>query len=422
MPFLHAAREMAKDYPTVNVMVVYLPFLRNVGELKTKPAQHAIARLREIGIVPDFLVTRNEIPIDKPRIEGLARRSFVDPENIIDDPDMDNIYALPLMFEERQFAVKILSKFGKGSAAKGDLKKWKAYINNLEKPKKSVKIALVGKYVKHGSHDHKDVYVSVLEALKHGGAENKVKVEVEAISSEELQGIPKLKINERLKGFDGIVIPQGWGSRGYPGKINAIEYARVNKIPYLGLCFGMQMAVIEFARNVLKLKDANSQEIDKKTKHPVIHIMPEQVEYLAKGQYGGTIRLGAWPCVAKSGSKLEEIYGEVDGKAWGEVRPGATRGKILKQVQDDGVGVRDDGGVVVWERHRHRYEFNNEYREKFESKGMKISGLSPDGELVEAIEIKDHPFFVGTQYHPEYLSRPLSPHPLFVEFIKAAKK
>jgi CTP synthase len=237
----------------------------------------------------------------------------------------------------------------------------------------------VGKYVRHGAGNHKDVYVSVLEALRHAAIANKVNIEVEAIDSNDF------KVAD-LKKYQGIVAPQGWGSRGVEGIIEAIKFAREGKVPYLGLCFGMQMAVVEIARDVLGLKGANSVEVDETTKYPVINIMPNQLEYLKKHQYGGTIRLGAWPCKIQDGTKLSGIYGK----------------------------------EIVNERHRHRYEMNNDFRERLERAGLVISGTSPEGKLVEAIELKDHPFFVGTQFHPEYKSRPLRPHPIFVEFIKAA--
>lgn len=394
MPFLHAAREIGKEHPSVYVMVTYLPFLKNVGELKTKPAQHAVARLREIGIVPDFIITRNEIPIDKPRIETIAKRCFITEENIIDDPDVDLVYKVPLLFDEKKFAEKILKKFSIARVKKKDLKEWKRFVANLENPEQEVEIALVGKYVTHGAHKHKDVYISVLEAVNHAAASNQVRVKITAVDSEKLETQKREVIAKTLKSVAGIIVPQGWGSRGVEGKLKAVQFARENNIPYLGLCFGMQMAVIEFARNVLGLKRANSTEVHPKTPHPVIHIMPEQKEYLKKHQYGGTIRLGDWPSQLVEGTLTHKVYKE---SRW------------LK-----------NSSSTIHERHRHRYEFNNQYRQRFEKAGMKISGTSPDGKLVEAIELSHHPFFIGTQFHPEYQSRPLNPHPLFASFIKAA--
>lgn len=377
-PFLYAARELGREYKSVYIIVVYLPFLKNVGELKTKPAQHAVTKLREAGIFPDFLITRNEIPIDKPRIENLAKRCFINRENIIDDPDTDCIYSVPLKFDSEKIGQKIMQKL-QISPRKKDLVEWKKFVTNFKKPLKSVKIALVGKYFKHGAEHHKDVYISVVEALNHAGASLRTKVEIIALDSEKLgQALPE--------GIDGVLVPQGWGSRGIEGKIRAVKEARLKKIPYLGLCFGMQMAIIEFARNVCEFNKANTTEAEEKTPQPVIHIMENQKEYLESHQYGGTIRLGQWPCHLVKDTLLSKIY---------------------------------RGQTVVLERHRHRYEFNPKYRKPLEEKGLVVSGLSADGQLVEAIELPNHPFFLGTQFHPEYQSRPLNPHPIFLEFLKA---
>lgn len=379
LPFLYAAREMSRERKTMYVMVSYVPMLRNVGELKTKPTQHAISELRSTGVIPDILITRSESGLDKPRRETLARRCFLEDDAIFDAPDCESIYQVPLVLKKQGILKKIFKHFkipSTGSGHKCDLTEWKKLL--VKRPDKPIRIALIGKYVRHGKGNHKDVYVSVLEAIKHAGIANKVNIQVEAIDSNDF------KVSD-LANYQGIVAPQGWGSRGVEGIIKAIKFARENKIPYLGLCFGMQMAVVEFARNVVGLEGANSIEVNDKTKYPVINIMPEQAEYLKKHQYGGTIRLGAWPCKIKKNSLLNKIYGE----------------------------------NLVQERHRHRYEVNNEFREKLVKAGMIISGTSPDGKLVEAIELKDHPFFVGTQFHPEYKSRPLDPHPIFVEFVKS---
>ena len=380
LPFLYAAREMGRERKAMYVLVSYVPYLRNVGELKTKPTQHAISELRSTGITPDILITRSEIGLDAPRRETLAKRCFLDDDAIFDDADCGSIYEVPLVLEKQGILKKIVKIFKLQSSKKPKLKEWKKLVKKGHLGT-SLRIALVGKYVNYGKGKHADVYVSVLEALKHGAIANGVNIKIDSIDSNNLD-------EKALKKYDGIVVPQGWGSRGTEGIIEAVRIARENNIPYLGLCFGMQMAVIEFARNVLGLKGANSEEVDSKTKYPVVHVMPDQKKYLETHQYGGTIRLGAWPCRVKRGSRLETIY-------------------------------KTDS---IMERHRHRYEVNNEFREKLEKAGMVISGTSPDGRLVEAIELKNHPFFVGTQFHPEYKSRPLSPHPIFVEFVKAVKK
>jgi CTP synthase len=380
LPFLYAAREVSREYPSMYAMVSFVPMLSMVGELKTKPTQQAISELRSTGISPDILITRSSIKMDEPRLETLAKRCFLDDDAIFDDPDSKSIYEVPLILEKQGILKKIFKHF-KIKTRKVEMADWKKLLK--KRPGKELKIALVGKYVTHGVCKHGDVYVSVLEALKHGAVSNSVNFVIDSIDSSCID-------ENELKEYDGIVVPQGWGARGVEGIIEAVRIARENKIPYLGLCFGMQMAVIETARNVAKLEGANSTEADPKTKYPVIHVMPEQEEYLKKMQYGGTIRLGAWPCVIKKDSLLGKIYGKDE----------------------------------VMERHRHRYEFNNEYRECLEKAGLIISGTSPDGKLVEAVELPKelHPFFVGTQFHPEYKSRPLAPHPIFVEFVKAVKK
>ena len=385
-PFLHAARELGKEYPAVYILVTYLPFLRNIGELKTKPTQHAVMSLRSTGIVPDFIITRNEIPIDPPRIDTLAKRAFLSPDEIIDNPDTDLIYKVPLTFNQAQLAQKILTKLHLKPKSP-NLKPWTKFVTNLTTAKNSVRVALVGKYVQHGSNHHRDVYVSVIEALNHAAGYLKLKLEIIPVDAARLEtrGIAELAdINPAA-----IILPQGWGSRGTEGKILAAQYAREHKIPYLCLCFGMQLATVEFARNVARLETANSTEINPTTPHPVIHIMPDQAKYLQAHQYGGTIRLGSWPCKIKPGTILAQAYSP---------------------------------HKIIHERHRHRYEFNNRYRARLEKLGLIISGTSPDGKLVEAIELdpKLHPFFVGTQFHPEYQSRPLSPHPLFLALLTAA--
>ncbi len=385
LPFLHAAREIGRENPTLYIMVTYLPFLRNVGELKTKPTQHAVVALRQVGISPDFIITRNETPIGQEQINTISARCFVDPVDIIDNPDIDSIARIPLRLAQARIGERILEKL-KLKPRVSRLTPWKRYVAGLSNFKKRLKIALVGKYVRHGEHDHKDVYISVLEAVRHASASLGVAVDLVGVDSSEIGNQPE----KFLSDVAGVIVPQGWGGRGTEGIITAIKYAREHKIPYLGLCFGMQLATIEFARNVAGLKKANSEEIDPKTPYPVIHLMEHQKEHLAKGHYGGTIRLGAYFCVVKPGTLLAKIY---------------NKGKTL----------------TVSERHRHRYEFNNQFKEILEKNGLIIGGTSPDGSLVEAIELpaKVHPFFLGTQFHPEYKSRPLDPHPIFIHFLRA---
>ncbi|HEX8923716.1 MAG TPA: CTP synthase, partial [Patescibacteria group bacterium] len=304
LPFLYAAREVGREREAMYAMVSFVPFLSNVGELKTKPTQHAVSELRSTGINPDILITRDAIPLDAPRRETLARRCFMDNDAIFDDPDAESIYDVPLILEKQGILKKIFKVF-KIKERKPELKEWENFVRKCKEPKKEVRIALVGKYVTHGANKHNDVYVSVLEALKHAAAENEVKVTIEAIDANDID------TKELTEGnFDGVVVPQGWGGRGVEGKIAAAKWARENKVPYLGLCFGMQMAVIEASRNLLGIKGANSEEADSAAKDKVIHVMPDQKEYLLKHQYGGTIRLGEWPCKIKKGTRLFEIYQE----------------------------------------------------------------------------------------------------------------
>ena len=384
--FLEAARMMKLYNPgnVLFVMVSYLPIPDKIGEMKTKPTQYAIRSLNSAGIQPDFIVARAEVPVDEPRRVKIALNCNIAPEDVISAPDIDSIYDVPLNFEKDNLGDRILEKF-KLKKKKNDLTEWTAMVEKRKRAKKEVNIGIVGKYFASGQFCFSDSYVSVIEALKHAATANNCKAKLHWLSAEDVE----TKGTSFLKELDGVIVPQGWGSRGSEGKIKTIKFCRENKKPYFGLCYGMQMAVIEFARDVLGFKDANSAEVDSKTTHPVIHIMPGQAELIAKKQYGGTIRLGGWPCKLKPGTHLYKAY---------KIKAG-------------------EKGIIT-ERHRHRYEFNNEYRELMEKNGLTIAGTSPDGEIVEAVEITNHPFFIGTQFHPEYISRPLAPHPLFVEFIK----
>jgi CTP synthase len=384
--FLEAARMMKLYNPdsVLFVMVSFLPIPSKLGEMKTKPTQYAIHSLNAAGIQPNFIVARAEVPVDEPRRAKIAINCGIAPEDVISAPDIDSIYDVPLNFEKDHLGDRILEKFNL-KKKKDDLKDWTAMVEKRRNAKKEVEIGIVGKYFTSGEFCLADSYISVIEALKHAAVANNCKAKLTWINTDEMEK----NGTAAFKNFDGIIVPQGWGSRGAEGKIATIEYCRKNKKPYFGLCYGMQMAVIEFARNVLGFKDANSAEVNPKTTHPVIHIMPGQEELIAQKQYGGTIRLGGWPCKLKHGSHLFKAY------------------QARKECDD-----------IVIERHRHRYEYNNEYRELMEKKGLIVAGTSPDGLIVEAVEIADHPFFIGTQFHPEYISRPLAPHPLFVEFIK----
>ncbi len=381
---------------TAHVHVGYLPTPPSIGEMKSKPVQNSVKQLISSGIQPDFLVARAEDKIDDRRKETLAWTTNIPVENIIAAPNVDTIYRVPSNFDKEGFTDQILRHFDMPNK-KRDLRKWNNFVTKLSRSQKSEKvtrIAVVGKYFETGNFKLSDVYVSVIEALKHGGWANNTAIKLDWISSStiEKQGAKKV-----LSEYNGICVPGGFGSRGVEGIIQAIEFARKQKIPYLGLCYGMQLATIEFARNVAKLRSAHTTEVDSKTRHAVIHIMPDQEKLLLNREYGATMRLGAWDCILTPGTKTEKAYSKA---GW----------------------IKNARTLKISERHRHRYEFNNEYRERLEEKGLVISGTTPDGQLVEIIEIKDHPFFIGTQFHPEFKSRPLDPHPLFAEFIKAAIK
>ncbi len=386
--FLEAARVMKLFHPkdVLFVMVSYLPIPNKIGEMKTKPTQHAVRNLQGAGIQPDFLVARSERPIDMVRREKLSINCNVPLEAVIAAPDADSIYDIPLNFEKDNLGERILEKF-ELPARKHDNAAWKKMVAASKIKSPIVNIGIVGKYFASGDFSLGDSYISVIEAIKHAAVANHCKVKITWLSAEDIEA----KGVKTLAGMDGLIVPQGWGGRGSEGKIRTIQYCREKGVPYFGLCYGMQMAVIEFARHVAKLKDANSAEVDPKTKNPVIHIMPGQEKLIKEKGYGGTIRLGGWPCKIMPGTHLAKAYARY------------TKAK------------------TVSERHRHRYEFNNDYRDMFEQLGLKIAGTSPNGEIVEAVEIANHPFFIGVQFHPEYISRPLAPHPLFVEFVKVCK-
>lgn len=408
--FFEATRIMKLKNPKdlIHLHVTYLPFLPNLGELKSKPAQTSVHILNGMGIQPDIMVARSEKFLDQRRMERLALFCNVSSDCIFSSPDLDSIYKVPIFLQKQgrgldTAALKLLGLKTKKHLLLGG---WKKLITTIDRKKnKVIKITMVGKYFATGDYKLSDSYVSVVEALKHAAWRLGVDLKTSWINCEDLE-----TNKASLKDFAGIIVPQGWGSRGVEGKILAAKHARENKIPYLGLCFGMQMAVIEFARHVLNLKAANTTEADGEAKYPVIHVMPNQAEYLAQRQYGGTIRLGAWPCVIKKGTTLDKAYRQFSRE---------KEGPWFQPNQNQEKPKAETDGLTIFERHRHRYEFNNNYRKRFEEAGMIISGTSPDGKLVEAIELPDHPFFIGTQFHPEYLSRPLVPHPLFLAFVTA---
>ena len=384
--FLEAVRQMKLEGDKViYIHVTYVPVLETLGEAKTKPTQHSVKLLREIGIQPDFIITRSEEPLDDVRREKIALFCNVQGEDVISDSNIDNVYAVPLLFEEQLLCKKILNKLNLRNDH-NDLKTWKDFITKVRRIDKKIKIGIIGKYFDIGSFKLPDSYISVIEAVKHAAWNNNLDPDIQWIDSKVFEKDPR-KLST-LNKLDGIVVPGGFGLSGVEGKIATIKYTRENDIPYLGLCLGMQLAVVEYARNVCNLKGAHSTEVDKKMLHPVIDFIPDQVKIVQESRYGATMRLGAYPAILKRGTLVHKLYGE----------------------------------NKVYERHRHRYEVNPKYVEKLEKCGVVFSGRSPDGVLMEFMEIPGHPYFVATQAHPEFKSRPMKPSPLFDGLIKAAKK
>ncbi len=378
LPYIESVRQLVWELGENNGIVIHLtlvPFLAAAGELKTKPTQHSVKTLMESGIKADILVCRTEHELSSDLRQKLALFCNVKPEAVIQSIDASTIYDVPNLMLEEGLDIVALKKLDLPKKNTPDLKQWNEFLFKLKNPKHTVNIGLVGKYV-----ELQDSYKSILEAFIHSGSQNETKVNVISIHSEY---IDKENVAEKLKGLDGIVVAPGFGERGIEGKIETVRYARENNLPFLGICLGMQMAVIEYSRNVLGLKDANSTEMNASTNNPVINIMEAQKSVTDKG---GTMRLGAWKCSLEEGSLAQKIYGTTE----------------------------------IQERHRHRYEFNGAYKEALEKAGLKASGVNPDTGLVEVIELPNHPFFIGVQYHPEYKSTVANPHPLFVHFVKAA--
>jgi CTP synthase len=390
MLFTEAARLLklkSDENSVLYVTITYVPYPEKTGEMKTKPTQQAIRSLNSAGIQTDIIIARSSTPIDKKRKEKIALFCNIKEEAVISAPDIESIYEVLLNFEKDNLSELILKKLSL-KTRKSDLKDWHVFIDKMRAAKKEIKIGIVGKYFGTGECVLSDAYISVIEAIKHAAIAEGRKAKIEWLNAEEYEKRPE-KVGE-LSEYDGIIVPGGFGERGIEGKIAAIKFVRENKIPYLGLCYGMQLFVVEYARNVLGLKDANTTEIDQKTKNPVIDIMPEQKENLANGHYGATMRLGDYPCEIEKGTLAFKAYGK----------------------------------TKIEERHRHRYEVNPKYIMKLKKAGLIFSGKSPNGTLMEIAElpIKNHPFMMGSQFHPEFTSSPLIPNPMFLEFIRAAKK
>ena len=376
LPYIEAVRQLKWELGSQNSLFIHLtlvPYLSASGELKTKPTQHSVKVMLENGIQPDVLVLRSEHPLTTDIRKKVALFCNVDIQSVVQSIDVSTIYEVPLLMKEEKLDVTVLRKLGLSENDEPKLTKWKQFIDKLKNPKKEITVGLVGKYV-----ELPDSYKSIMESFVHAGSVNQCKVNVKCIHSEK---ITEDNVAEKLKGIQGVVVAPGFGNRGIEGKITAVRYVRENNIPFLGICLGMQCAVIEFARNVLGLKDADSSEMSRTTKNPVIDLMEEQKGVTEKG---GTMRLGAYPCTLNKDSKLYNIY----------------------------------GNDQISERHRHRYEFNNDYLDQFEKAGMKPVGFNTDTGLVEIVEIPEHKWFVGVQFHPEYRSTVVNPHPLFVNFVK----
>ena len=377
LPYVEAIRQLKweKGRDALAIHLTLLPYLSTSGELKTKPTQHSVKELLSLGVQPDILVCRTEHPMTKGMKDKIALFCNVDQRAVIESADADTIYDVPLLMQQEQLDVVVLEKLGIANYPEPDLDRWREFLRRHKNPKATVRIGLVGKYV-----ELHDAYKSIKEALDHAGAENEAKVDIQWIHSEKLTA---KNVAKHLQGLSGILVAPGFGNRGIEGKLEAVRYARENKVPFLGICLGMQCAVIEFARNVLGLAEANSTEMNPDTPWPVISMMEEQK---AKVDMGGTMRLGAYPCKLSEGSLTALAYGKTS----------------------------------IKERHRHRYEFNNDFLEQYRKAGMSAVGVNPQTKLVEVVEIKDHPWFVGVQYHPEYKSTVIRPHPLFTRFVQVA--
>jgi CTP synthase len=387
--YIDAARVMHLKSPgdVLFVMVSYLPIPSTIGEMKTRPTQHAVQQLNSYGIQPDIIIARAAKPLDQKRKEKLAVWCNVQPEHIISAPDVDSIYDVPVNFERDELSNVLLKALGKHETPKSDMAEWKKFAEHAHNGKRRVKIGIVGKYFDTGDFVLSDAYLSVIEAIKFSSYQLDVMPDIDWVNAKDIQE-GKLDV-KKLSAYDGIIVPGGFGETGIEGKIKAIKWARESKTPYFGLCYGMQLMTVEFARNVAGLKDANTTEINQRTPHPVIAVLPEQIEKLERKDYGGTMRLGAYPCDLEKGTIAREAYGKES----------------------------------ISERHRHRYEVNPDYIQQLEEAGLVFSGRSPkDDRLMEIAELPKnvHPFMLGTQFHPELKARPLSPHPLFTAFIKAA--
>ncbi len=421
IPFLFALKSLEREVGKQNlsyVLVTYLPIPSHIEEMKTKPTQQAIRLLSESGIFPDFIICRAKKALDVPRKKKIETYANIVSEHIISEPDIDTVYQIPLDLEKEKLGEKILKEFGMKSKKQPDWQKWKNLVENILNPKKSIKVAIVGKYIDIGDYALADSYLSINQSLLHAGAALNTGVEITWLDSKKFED-DKKALNV-LKGYNGIIVPGGFGSSGVEGKINAVTFARTNRIPYLGLCYGLQLAVIEFARNVCGMKDAHTTEVNPKTKFPVIDVQPAQKEILEKSMYGGTMRLGAYAAILKDKSQILKLYSET-----GRLEEDAKKLQELAKDKTQAFrsGLLEKGKKVVLERHRHRYEVNPKYVDILEKNGLVFSGYYERFDrtkLMEYIEMPQHPFFIGTQAHPEFKSRLGNPSPIFYGFVKSA--
>ncbi|MCK5632191.1 CTP synthase [bacterium] len=422
IPFLFASKKLERELGFENVahvMVTFLPIPRHLGEMKTKPTQQAIKLLRQEGLVPDFIMCRADKPIDEVRKKKIDASAHITSENIISAPNLQTVYEVPLHLHAESFGKKVIKRLGLKEKKEADFSAWAKLVARIKKPKSRIKIAICGKYIELGDYQIADSYLSVQEALIHAGAELDVGIDVTWINALDMEDEKNLK---KLDEYAGIIVPGGFGKVGIEGKINVIKYARINKIPYLGLCYGMQLACVEYARNVCGMSGANTTEVDQTVKYPIVDLLAEQKGVTQKEGYGGTMRLGGYPAVLQSGSKVLELYKEAQ-------RLEADKKVIAQLLQDKTdrfsdammAAVKKDSNIIV-ERHRHRYEINPEYVDKLSEAGLLFSGYHMRDDkttLMEFIELFDHPFFVATQAHPEFKSRLGNPSPLFFGFVRA---
>ena len=417
IPYLFAMKSMEREIGKENVvyvLITYLPIPSHVGEMKTKPTQQAIRMLSENGIIPDFIICRAKKPLDEVRKRKIELYANIKSENVISEPDIETIYQIPLDLEKERLGIKILKKLKLKARKKPNLKNWQTLLKRIKKSEEEIKIAIVAKYIDIGDYSLADSYISINQALIHAGAHLNTKVGIHWLDSKEFE--KNEKAVKKLKEFDGIIVPGGFGSSGVEGKIKAIKFARENNIPFLGLCYGLQLAVVEFARNVCNLKNANATEVNPKTPYPVIDILPAQKQLIKESKYGGTMRLGAYAAILKENSKILKLYKQ---------RIKQDRQRLKKIKESFRIGIIQKNKPVILERHRHRYEVNPKYLSQLEKKGLIFSGYhirKDKTPLAEFIELKSHKFFIGTQAHPEFKSRLEDPAPLFLGFVKACKK